>query len=223
MFAFDGGLDPVDSGRERFVAFLSGFAQGFEIGRGAGVSGGIGKVFVEGCGHVTGERNCGFADSEVIDVIAQGGGEDEGFHGSSFGLFGDGFADLLDGVVCGVDWLVAQFFERDAETDGRIFQIEVDHVEIVLKALGQILRDAAEEVLVFAQAHGGDVRELIVFVNEGSVGEGGVTAAREHVEDGDGVARGEPTGDCDHERKGCIVAVRGENEDLQVAAPIMRL
>ena len=92
-------------------------------------------------------------------------------------------------------------------------------MEIIFEALGKVLRHAAEEVLVFAQAHGGDVRELIVFVNEGCVGERGVTATGEDIEDGNGVARGEPTGDCDRERKGCVVAVGGENEDLQVATP----
>jgi hypothetical protein len=89
-------------------------------------------------------------------------------------------------------------------------------VEIALEALGESFCDAAEEVLVFAEAHGGDVGELVVFVDEGCVGVGGVAAAGEDVEDGDGVARGEPVGDGDRERKGCVVAVRGEDEDLQV-------
>jgi hypothetical protein len=89
-------------------------------------------------------------------------------------------------------------------------------VEIALEALGQGFGDAAEEVLVFAEADGGDVGELVVFVDEGGVGVGGVAAASEDVEDGDGVARGEPVGDGDRERKGCVVAVRGEDEDLQV-------
>jgi hypothetical protein len=92
-------------------------------------------------------------------------------------------------------------------------------VEVSLETLWQVLRDAAEEVLVFSQAHGGDVGELIVFVDEGGVGVGGVAAAGEDVEDGDGVARGEPVGDRDRERKGCVVAVRGEDEDLQGVAP----
>ena len=89
-------------------------------------------------------------------------------------------------------------------------------MEIIFEAFGQILCHAAEEVFVFAQAHGGDVGELIVFVNEGCVGEGGVTAAGEDVEEGNGVPRGEPVGDGDGERKGCVVAVRGEDENLQV-------
>ena len=95
-------------------------------------------------------------------------------------------------------------------------------MEIVLEALGQVLRDAAKEVLVFAQAHCGDVGELIVFVDEGCVGVWSVTAAGEDVEDGDDVTRCEPVGDGDGERKGCVVAVRGKNEDLQVAAPLLR-
>jgi hypothetical protein len=89
-------------------------------------------------------------------------------------------------------------------------------VEIALEALGERFRDAAEEVLVFAEADGGDVGELVVFVDEGGVGVGGVAAASEDVEDGNGVARDEPVGDGDRERKGCVVAVRGEDEDLQV-------
>jgi hypothetical protein len=88
-------------------------------------------------------------------------------------------------------------------------------VEIVLEALGESFFDAAEEELVFAQAHGGDVRELVVFVDEGGVGVWGVTAAGEDVEEGDGVARFEPVGDGDRKGKGCVVAVRGEDEDLQ--------
>jgi hypothetical protein len=81
------------------------------------------------------------------------------------------------------------------------------------------LRDATKEVLVFAEAHGGDVGELVVFVDEAGVGVWGVTAAGEDVEDGDGVARREPVGNRDRERKGCVVAVRGEDEDLQGTAP----
>jgi hypothetical protein len=89
-------------------------------------------------------------------------------------------------------------------------------VEVVLEAFGESFRDAAEEVFVFSQAHGGDVGELIVFVDEGGVGIGGVSAAGEDVEDGNGVACREPVDDGDGERKGCVVAVRGEDEDLQV-------
>jgi len=92
-------------------------------------------------------------------------------------------------------------------------------VEIVLEALGEGFFDAAEEEFVFAQAHGRDVGELVIFVDEGGVGVGGVAAASEDVEDGDGVARGKPVGDGDGERKGCVVAVRGEDEDLQGVAP----
>jgi hypothetical protein len=72
-------------------------------------------------------------------------------------------------------------------------------VEVVLEALGEGFRDAAEEVFVFAETHGGDVGELVVFVDEGGVGVGGVAAASEDVEDGNGVARGEPVGNSDGE------------------------
>jgi hypothetical protein len=71
-------------------------------------------------------------------------------------------------------------------------------------------------MLVFTQAHGRDVREFVVFVDEAGVGVRGVAAAGEDVEDGDGVARDEPVGDGDRKRKRCVVAVRGEDEDLQV-------
>jgi hypothetical protein len=53
-------------------------------------------------------------------------------------------------------------------------------------------------------------------VDEGGVGVWSVAAARKDVEDGNGVARGEPFGDGDREREGCVVAVRREDEDLQV-------
>lgn len=76
VFAFDSGVDLVDDGGKRFVAAYGCFAQGFEVGRGAGVSGGIGEIFVEGRGNVGREGNRSFADDEVIDVIAQGCGED---------------------------------------------------------------------------------------------------------------------------------------------------
>ena len=86
-------------------------------------------------------------------------------------------------------------------------------------ALGEGLLDAAEEELVFAEAHGGDVGELVVFVDEGGVGVGSEAAAGEDVEKSDGVAGGEPVGDGEREGEGCVVAVRGQDEDLQVVAP----
>ena len=46
--AFDGGLDLREHGAERLVSLLGGFAQGFKIGGGAGVCGGVGEVLVEG-------------------------------------------------------------------------------------------------------------------------------------------------------------------------------
>ena len=149
-------------------------------------------------------------------MIAQSGGKDEGFHRSRFGLFDEGFADLLDGGVCGVDGRVAQFFEGNAEADGRVLEVEVDHLEVAFETLGEILGDTPDELFVFAQAHGGDVGELVVFVDETGVGVRRVTAACVDVEDSDGVARGEPVGNGDRERKGRVVAVRGEDENLQV-------
>jgi hypothetical protein len=70
-------------------------------------------------------------------------------------------------------------------------------VEVAFEALGQGFGDAAEEVLVFAEAHGRDVRQLVIFVDEGGVGIRGVAAAGEDVEDGYGVPRGEPVGNSD--------------------------
>ena len=72
-------------------------------------------------------------------------------------------------------------------------------MQIGLETPRQGFGDAAEEVFVFAQAHGGDVGELVVFVDEIGVGVGGVAASCEDVEDGDGVAGGEPVGDGDRE------------------------
>ena len=93
-------------------------------------------------------------------------------------------------------------------------------MEVALEALREGFSDAAEEEFVFAQAHRGNVRKFIVFMDEGGVGVGSMTTAREDIQDGDGVARGEPVGDGDRERKGCVVAVRGEYEDLQAWLPI---
>jgi hypothetical protein len=53
-------------------------------------------------------------------------------------------------------------------------------------------------------------------VDEIGVGVGGVEAAGEDVEQGDGVAGGEPGFDGESEREGCVVAVRGEDDDVQV-------
>ena len=131
-------------------------------------------------------------------------------------MFVEGLADFFDCGIGGVVGGVAYFFEGDAEADGGVLEVEVHHVEVALEALGEVLRDTADEGLVFAETHGGDVGELVVFVDEGGVGVGSVTAAGEDVEDGDGVARGEPVGDGDREREGCVVAVRREDEDLQV-------
>jgi hypothetical protein len=130
-------------------------------------------------------------------------------------LSDEGFANFFDCGVCGIDRGVAQLFEGNAEADGRVFQMEVMHVEIVFEALGEGFFDAADKEFVFAEAHGGDVRELVVFVDEGGVRVRGVAAAGEDVEEDDGVARFEPVGDGDRKGKRCIVAVRGEDEDLQ--------
>jgi hypothetical protein len=97
--------------------------------------------------------------------------------------------------------------------------VEVVHVEIFFEALGEGFRDATNEEFVFAQAHRGDIGELIVFVDEAGVGVGSVTTAGEDIQDGDGVARGEPVGDGDGKGKRCVVTVGGEDEDLQGVAP----
>jgi hypothetical protein len=94
-------------------------------------------------------------------------------------------------------------------------------VETIFATLGKVLRDAPEEVLIFAQAYCGDVREFVVFVDEARVRIRSVAAAGEDVEDRDSVALSERVGDRDGERKGCVVAVRGEDEDLQDAAPML--
>ena len=78
----------------------------------------------------------------------------------------------------------------------------------------EVLGEALDEELVFALAHGGDVGEAVVLVDEVGVGEGSVEAAGEDVEDGDAVACGEPVGDGEGEGEGGVVAVRGEDEDL---------
>ena len=195
-----------------------GGAEGFEVGGGAGVGGEVGEVFVVGGGELRREGLGGFADGEMVDVIAESGGDDEGLHGAlsggGFEVAGEGFADLFDGGIGWVHWGFAEGFEGDAEADGGVFEVEVEHVEVVLVALGEGLLDAAEEEFVFAETHGGDVGELVVFVDEGGVGVGGEAAAGEDVEESDGVAGGEPVGDGKREGEGCVVAVRGEDEDL---------
>ncbi|MEO6804820.1 MAG: hypothetical protein ABI286_02455 [Edaphobacter sp.] len=70
-------------------------------------------------------------------------------------------------------------------------------MEIIFQAPGERLCDATDEELVFAQTHGGDVGEFVVFVDEAGVGVRRVAAAREYIKDRDGVARGEPVGDGD--------------------------
>jgi hypothetical protein len=94
-------------------------------------------------------------------------------------------------------------------------------MDMIFAALGKVLRDAPKEALVFAQTHGRDVREFIVLVDEGRVGIRSVAAAGEDVENGDSVTLFEPIRDRDGERKGCVVAVRGEDEDLQGVAPML--
>jgi hypothetical protein len=53
-------------------------------------------------------------------------------------------------------------------------------------------------------------------VDEGGIGVWSVTAAGEDVEDRDRVTSSEPVGDGDRKRKSRVVAMRRENEDLQV-------
>jgi hypothetical protein len=89
-------------------------------------------------------------------------------------------------------------------------------VEVCFVGAGKRLGEALEEELVLAEAHGGDVGEAIVFVDEVGVRERGVEAAGEDVEEGDGVAGGEPGFDGESEGEGCVVAVGREDEDVQV-------
>jgi len=133
----------------------------------------------------------------------------------------EGFADLVDGWIGGVDGGVAELVVCDAEADGCVLEVEIDHVEIAFEALGEGLLDATDPELVFSEAHGGDVGELVVFVDEGGVGVGGVAAAGEDVEEGDSVAGVQPVGDGEREGEGCVVAVRGEDEDLQMRTPVL--
>jgi hypothetical protein len=151
-------------------------------------------------------------------VIAEGEGDDEGFEDAGFGLAGEGFADLFDAWVFGVDGGFGELVERDAEADGGVFEVEVDHLEVLFAGAREVVGDALEKELVFAEAHGGDVGEAIVFVDEVGVGVGGVEAAGEDVEEGDAVTGGEPVGDGEGEGEGCVVAVGGEDEDVQGAA-----
>jgi hypothetical protein len=183
------------------------------------MSRGVGKVLVKGARQARSSGQGSLPDGEVVDVVAQCSRKNQGFHRSGFGLFGEGFANLLDGVIRRVDRRVAYLFQRDAEPDGCVFQVEVQHVKVALQALWQVLRNAANEVLVLAQAHSRDIGELIVFMDETRIRVWGVAAARKDIEDGDGVARNEPTGDGDGERKGRVIAVRREEENLQGVAP----
>ena len=148
-------------------------------------------------------------------MVAKCEGEDEGFEVSGFGLAGEGFANLFDGWIFRIDGGAAELVEGDAQADGRVFEVEVDHLEVLPASARKVLGDALEKELVFAKAHGGDVGETIVLVDEASVGEGCVEAAGEDVEDGDGVTGNEPVLDGEGEGEGCVVAVRGEDEDLQ--------
>ena len=56
-------------------------------------------------------------------------------------------------------------------------------------------------------------------MDEGGVGIGGVAAASEDIKQRDSVTRGKPVGNGDGEGKCCVVAMRGEDENLQGVAP----
>ena len=147
-------------------------------------------------------------------MFAECEGDYESVHSSGLGLAGESFADLFYGRIVGVDGPVADIFDGAAEADWRVFQVEIDHSEIGFGGFREVLLEALDEKPVFAQAHGGDVRHAVVFVDEFGVGERCVETAREDVEDGDGVAGGQPVGDGEGERKSCVAAMGREDEDL---------
>ena len=105
--------------REQFALLRPGRDEGLALDRTGRVAqpvqrrgaleriGGVRKVFVKSAGQVCGEGHCSFADGKVIEMISEGGGESQCFHRSGFRLFGQGFVDLFDGVVYGIDGSVA--------------------------------------------------------------------------------------------------------------------
>lgn len=156
-------------------------------------------------------------------MVAEGEGDDEGFEGAGLNLAGESLLDLFDGRVFGVDGGVVEAVFCGAQADGGVFEVEVDHLEVRFAGAGEILGDALDPELVFAEAHGGDVGEAVVFVDEVGVGERGVEAAGEYVEDSHGVAGGEPAGDGERKGEGCVVAVRGKDKDVQGGTPVASL
>jgi hypothetical protein len=171
------------------------------------IAGGVGQLFIEGCGETGAEGESGVTGYAVVDVMAEAEGQDEGLDGAwGGGLGGEGFLDFGDGGVCGVGVHVTDDGGVTAQADGRVLEVEIDHGEA---------GKALEEGLVLFFTHGGDVGEAIVVVDEVGVRVWGVEGAGEDVEECDAVAGGEPVGDGEGEREGSVIAVRREHEDVQ--------
>jgi len=87
-------------------------------------------------GPLRGEGERGFADGEVVDLIAEGCWNDYGCRA----LSSDCRLRLCGSCrwwIGGVDGGVAELVVCDAEADGCVLEVEIDHVEIAFEALGR--------------------------------------------------------------------------------------
>jgi hypothetical protein len=201
----DGGAVVADNRIKVLVVFgVDVFAEALQVD-GDAIAGGVGEVFVEGAGEIFREREGGVAGYAVVDVVAKGERQDEGGVGLT-GVLEEGFVDLGEGSVGGIDGHVADDGGVAVEAQRGVFDIEVDH-----DGAG----DVFEEVFVLALAHGGDVGEAVVLVDGLGVGVGGVEGAGEDVDDGDGVAVAQPGSDGQGEGEGGVVSVGGEDDDVE--------
>ena len=161
----------------------------------------------------------GLAHGRVVDVAAESGGEDEGFVCTQLRLPSKRCANLFNGRIGRIDGQVTEGILGAAQADRGVLEVEVDHVQVGFETFGKRLRHAANEQLVFTEAHRRDIGKLVILMDEGGVRVRGMATACEDVEQGDGVAGEKPVVDGDGDGEGGGVAVRGENEDLQVRAP----
>lgn len=201
----DRGAVIADDGDEVLVVFgVDVFAETLEID-GDAVAGGVGEVFVEGAGEIGGEGERGVAGYAVVDVVAEGERKDERGVGLA-GVPEEALVDLGECSVGRIDGHVADDGGVAVETEWGVLDVEVDH-----GGAG----DVFEELFIFALAHGGDVGESVVLVDGVGVGVGSVERAGEDVEDGDGVAVAKPGTDREGEGEGGVVAVGGEDDEVE--------
>src|SRR6266851_4723238 len=210
--------DPAQNRSKRLVKpAVRLFAESEQIDRSAGMCRRIRQVFVEGARQTGCKAQGSLANGQVVDMLSKRQRKHQGLHSSGLRLTSQRLADLLDGRIFQVDGPVTNLFERTTKPDRRILQVQVHHLDVALRRARHILSQPLDEDLILAQPHGRDIGQPIVLMHQLRIRKRSLQAAREHVENGDGVARLQPACDRKREREGCIAAMRRENEDLQVA------